>query len=800
MTQDIRLAVRRLLRYPGFTIVALLTLALGTGANTAIFSLVNGILLRPLPYRNPEQLVRVLPKNLYQKGVFLALRDKPKSLQIAAFTTDSGFNLTGSGEPARIEGSLVSAELFSVLGTNPQLGRVFQAGEDEAGRDQVVILSHALWQQYFSADPGIIGRTIVLDGENKQVVGVMAPEFHFPSNETRLWLPIHFDRRNWPDLWTLTPLRMIGRLRPGSNPAQASAELLQLLPQVKAMIPWSLPADWGENGAVVSLQELLVGDYKTRLWILMSAVGLVLLIACVNIANLLLARATMRQKEFAVYAALGASRWRIMRPLLLESLLLSIAGGLLGLALATGGLSLLIAALPADTPRLLDIVFDWRILGFTAGLVVFTGLVLGIVPALRAASPDVQPRLKEGGQRSSTQTGFKSLPSVLVMTELTLAVVLVISAVLLVKSFWRLSQVDPGFRTDHLLTFRVNPLESRCAEPARCLNFYDDLLARMRALPGIEDAAVINDLPLGETSTLIPLSIEGYPADKNTAPPEAQMYSITPTYLAVMKIPIRRGRAFTDADRSAGAGAGVVLVSESFAKHFWPGEEPVGKRIKAVFPKDWWTVVGVVEDMKNLGLAKGAGLQFYVPYGMFGTPAAMNVVVRTQGDPTSLMSGVRKVVADVDPSVPVSNVKTSEQIVSASVATPRLTMWLLVTFALLALILGAVGVYGVISYSVSRRRHEIGLRMALGAQQKDILRMIIWQSLVLTLVGIVVGSVAAFGVTRVLRNLLYQVSPVDPLAFVVVTVLLAGVTLVASYFPARRATRIDPLLALRSDT
>jgi putative ABC transport system permease protein len=322
----------------------------------------------------------------------------------------------------------------------------------------------------------------------------------------------------------------------------------------------------------------------------------------------------------------------------------------------------------------------------------------------------------------------------------------------------------------------------------------------MRALPGIEDAAVINDLPLGETSTLIPLSIEGYPADKNTAPPEAQMYSITPTYLAVMKIPIRRGRAFTDADRSAGAGAGVVLVSESFAKHFWPGEEPVGKRIKAVFPKDWWTVVGVVEDMKNLGLAKGAGLQFYVPYGMFGTPAAMNVVVRTQGDPTSLMSGVRKVVADVDPSVPVSNVKTTEQIVSASVATPRLTMWLLVTFALLALILGAVGVYGVISYSVSRRRHEIGLRMALGAQQKDILRMIIWQSLVLTLVGIVVGSVAAFGVTRVLRNLLYQVSPVDPLAFVVVTVLLAGVTLVASYFPARRATRIDPLLALRSDT
>lgn len=800
MAQDLRFALRRLLRHPGFTIVALLTLALGTGANTAIFSLVNGILLRPLPYRDPEQLVRVLPKNLYQKGVFLGLRKKTESLQIAAFTTNSGFNLTGSGEPARIDGSFVSAELFSVLGTNPLHGRVFQTGEDEAGRDQVVVLSHALWQQRFSADPGIIGRTIVLDGENKEIVGVMGPDFHFPSNETRLWLPVRFDPGNWPDLWTLTPLRMIGRLRPGSSPAQASAELRQVLPQVRAMIPWSLPDDWGENGNVVSLQELLVGDYKSRLWILMSAVSLVLLIACVNIANLLLARATVRQKEFALYAALGASRWRIMRPMLLESLVLSIAGAVLGLLFAMGTLSLLLAALPADTPRLMDVVFDWRILSFTAGLAVFTGLVLGIVPALRASSPNVQSRLKEGGQTSSTNTGFRSLPSILVMTELTLAVVLVISAVLLVKSFWRLSQVDPGFRSDHLLTFRVNPLESRCAEPARCLSFYDDLLARLRALPGVEDAAAINDLPLGETSTMIPLSIEGYDMDKNSPPPEAQMYSITSTYPAATKMQIRKGRTFTDADRSAGAAAGVVLVSQSFANRFWPGQEALGKHIKPVFPKEWWTVVGVVEDLKNLGLAEGAGLQFYVPYGMFGTSAAMNVVVRTQGDPTSLISGVRKVVAEVDPNVPVSNIRTSEQVVSASVATPRFTMWLLVTFALLALILGAVGVYGVITYSVSRRKHEIGLRMALGAQQNDILRMIIWQSLVLTLVGIAVGSATALGVTRVLRNLLYQVSPVDPLAFIVVTVLLAGVTLVASYFPARRATRIDPLLALRSDT
>ena len=800
MTQDIRLALRRLLRHPGFTIVALLTLALGTGANTAIFSLVNGILLRPLPYRDPEQLVRVLPKNPYQKGVFLALRDKTPSLQIAAFIPNSGFNLTGSGEPARIDGSLVSAELFSVLGTNPLYGRVFQTGEDEVGRDQVVVLSHALWQQRFSADPGIIGRTIILDGENKQVIGVMGPDFHFPSNETRLWLPVRFNRGNWPDLWTLTPLRMMGRVKAGSSPAQASAELRQVLPQARAMIPWPLPDDWGENGAVVSLQELLVGDYKTRLWILMSAVGLVLLIACVNIANLLLARATVRQKEFALYAALGASRWRIMRPVLAESLLLSIAGGVLGLLFALGSLSVLLGALPADTPRLMDVVFDWRILSFTAGLVIFTGLVLGIVPALRASSPNVQPQLKEGGQTSSTHTGFKSLPSILVMTELTLAVVLVISAVLLVKSFWRLSQVDPGFSTEHLLTFRVNPLESRCAEPARCLQFYDDVLARLRALPGVEDAAAINDLPLGDTSTIIPLSIEGHPLEPNTSPPEAQLYSITSTYQAAMKIPIRKGRAFTEADRSAGAAAGVVLVNESFAKRFWPGEEALGKHLKPVFPKEWWTVVGVVEDMKNLGLDKGAGLQFYLPYGLFHTPAVMNVVVRTQTEPTSLMSSVRKVVADVDPSVPISNMKTSEQVVSASVATPRFTMWLLVTFALLALVLGAVGVYGVITYSVSRRRHEIGIRMALGAQQSDILKMIIWQSLVLTLVGILVGSAAAFGVTRVLRNLLYEVSPVDPLAFVVVTVLLAMVTVVASYFPARRATRIDPLLALRSDT
>lgn len=800
MAQDIRLALRRLLRHPGFTIVALLTLALGTGANTTIFSLVNGILLRPLPYRAPEQLVRILPENLYQKGVFLALRERTKSLDIAAFTTKSGFNLTGSGEPERIDGSFVSAELFPVLGVNALHGRVFQTGEDEAGRDQVVVLSHALWQQRFSGDPAIVGRTIILDGQNKEVVGVMRPDFNFPSNETRLWLPVRFDRGNWPDMWTLTPLRMLGRLRSGNSPERASAELRQLLPQVRAMIPWPLSDDWGENGKVVSLEKLLVGDYKVRLWILMSAVGLVLLIACVNIANLLLARATVRQKEFALYTALGASRWRIMRPLLVESLLLAIAGGVLGLLLAMVSLSLLIAALPADTPRLMAVAFDWRILGFTAAITVITGLVLGIVPALRASSPHVQPLLKQGGQTSSVNTGFRSLSSILVMTELTLAVVLVISAVLLVKSFWRLSQVDPGFRAEHLLTFRVNSLESRCAEPAPCLSFYDDLLTRLRALPGVENSAAINDLPLGDSSTVIPLSIEGFPADKNSPPPEAQMYRITSSYPATMKIPILRGRGFTDADRSAGAGTGVVLVSQSFAKRFWPGEEALGKHIKPVFPKHWWTVVGVVDDMKNLGLAEGAGLQFYIPYGMFGTPAAMNVVVRTQDDPASLMNSVRKAVAEVDPNVPVSSVRTFEQVVSASVATPRFTMWLLVTFALLALILGAVGVYGVITYYVSRRKHELGVRMALGAQQNDILRMIIWQSLALTLAGIALGSAAAFGVTRVLRNLLYQVSPVDPLAFIVVTVLLAGVTLVASYFPARRATRIDPLLALRSDT
>lgn len=797
MKQDCLLALRRLLKTPGFTLIALMTLALGTGGNTAIFSLVNGILLRPLPYPQPKQLVRVLPKNLYQKGAFLALRGKIQSLEsIAAFTTNSGFNLTGSGEPERIDGSFVSAELFSVLGVNATHGRTFQPGEDEAGRDQVVVLSHALWQQRFGSDPGIIGRTIIIDGEKKEVIGVMPPDFHFPSDQTRLWLPIHFDRNDPIDLWTLTPLRMIGRLRPGSNAAQASAELRSVLPQIRKMIRWRLPDDWGENGQIVSLQQFLIGDYQSRLLILMAAVLFVLLIACVNIANLLLARATARQKELALYSALGASSWRITRPLITESLFLALAGGVLGLLLAIISFSLLVSALPADTPRLLDVVIDWRILSFTAGLTLLTGLVLAIIPAIKASSPDLQTVLKQGGQTSAISTSIKSLPSILVIGELAMAVVLVVSAVLLVRSFWRLSQVDPGFRSDHLLTFRVTPLESRCQEPVRCQSSYDELLMRLRTLPGVEDAAAVNDLPLGDTSTRIPLAIEGYQQEPGTAPPEAQMYTITSAYTSTLKIPLLEGRALTDADRT---GPGVVLVSQSLAKRFWPGQQAVGKRIKPIFPKNWWTVVGVISDMKRSGLSESSGLQFYLPYGMFGTQAAMNVVVRTSVNPATLAGSVRTVVAQIDPNVPVSNVRTFEDVVSASVATPRFTMWLLVTFALLALVLGAMGIYGVITYFVSRRRHEFGVRMALGAQKNDILRMVIKESFMLTLIGVVVGIVAAIAFTRVLRTLLYQVSPVDPLAFIVVAFVLGAVTLLASYLPARRATRVDPLLTLRAE-
>lgn len=797
MLQQIRLAWRRLLKQPGFTAVVVLTVALSIGANTVIFSLVNGILLRPLPYPDSDRLVRVLPKNLYQKGVFLGLRGQLKSFEgLAAFTSDGGLNLVTDGEPQRIIGSRVSAELFSVLNTDAERGRAFRAGEDEPGHDQVVILSHGLWQQNFGGDQNIIGRRINLDGESREVVGVMPAGFAFPSEQTRVWVPLRFDQANWPDLWTLTPLRLVGRLRPGVDTEAAGAELRAKLPQVRAQIPWKLPDDWGENGRLVPLQQFIISDFKPRLLILLAAVLLVLLTASVNVATLLLARAGARRKEIALYMALGSSRWQVVRQLLVESLSLALLGGGLGLLLAGLGLPLLVKVLPADTPRLPDVVVDWRVLGFGLLLSLLTGLAFGLVPALKASRPDLQAVLKEGGQTAGAGLGRRGLASLLVMGEVAVAVVLVVSAVLLVKSFWRLSQADPGFRPEQLLTFRVTPLESRCQEPARCVAFYDQLQERLRAFTGSRDVAAVNELPLSPTSTLIPLVIQDHPTPPGSAPPEAQMFVTTTGYVEAMKIPVLAGRTFDGSDRN---GAGAVLINESFARRFWPGQNAVGKRLKPVFPKEWWTVVGVVGDVAQGGLAKEPGLQFYVPYGQFGTQGAMSLVVRTPNDPLAAAGSLRRIVADIDPHVPVSEIKTFDQVLSASVATPRLTTWLLVAFAALALLLGAVGVYGLISYWVARRTREIGIRVALGAQRRDILRLVVWQGLALTLAGLAVGVAAAFAATRVLRALLYQVSPNDPQTFVFVAALIASVTFLASYLPARRAMGVDPLVALRAD-
>lgn len=796
--QDLRFAIRWGLRNPGFIIVAIITLALAIGANTAIFSVVNRLLLRPPPYPQSERLVRVWPGSLAQKGVFLALREQSQSLEsIGAYTANTGFNMVAGGEAKYITGSAVSTDLLSVLRASAIRGRAFQPGEDEAGKDQLVMLSHRLWMREFGGSSDVIGRRILIDGREREVVGIMQPDFQFPSAETELWVPVQFNRSNPPSLWSVTTLNMIGRLRQGVTVQQADAELRSLVPQILTMFPWQMPDDWGSDARVLSLQEDTVGNYRSRLLAMLAAVLLVLLIACINVANLYLARATARQREIAIRSAMGASRGRIVRQLLTESVLIALVAGALGVFLAFQGLPILLSLFPAETPYIAQVSINWQVLAFTAGVAILTGIVFGLVPALQASKTDIHQTLKEEGRSSGMGRGRRKLASVLVVGEITVAMVLIITAGLLIKSLWRISQVDPGFRSEQILTARISQIESRCAKPPQCVAFYDGVLEKVRTLPGVEDAAIINDLPLGGKSTTIPMSIEGYVVNPGDAPPEGQLFVVTPGYIEMMGIPIMNGRGFADADRANPAG--VAIVNQSLAQHFWPDQNPIGKQIKPFFPKQWWTVVGVVADVELQGITKDPGFQLYVPYGQFGTRGAMNLAVRTTGDPAMVAQNLRSVVASVDQNVPVSNIKGMEEVVSSSMSAPRSTMWLFITFALLALVLGVVGLYSLISYSVSWRTQEIGIRMALGAQPHDIAMLVLRQGFFLTMIGIGVGLVAAFAVTRILGSLLYQVSPTDPVTFVGVALLLVAVGLLASYMPSRRASQVDPTVAMRSE-
>jgi putative ABC transport system permease protein len=803
LLQDLRYGARVLIKNPGFTFVAVLTLALGIGANTAIFSLVNGILLRPLPYQQPDRLVQVT--GFYPKGAFAAMRSQMQSMDVAAYVEGHECNLTGRGSPVRLTATLVSAEFFSLLGEPADTGRAFRSGEDLAAQNSYVILSHRLWQLRFASDTSVIGQWINLDGIQRQIIGVMPPDFRFPSPQTDVWIPLDIDSRNTSSYWAGDFMPVIGRLHPVATLAQASAEIRLFQSHVFSLFPWPMPATWNAGVSVVSLRDGLVSDLRTRLLILLVAVALVLLIACANVANLSLSRAAVRGKEIALRVSLGAGRGRIVRQLITESVFMAAVGGALGLGLAAAGLSFLKSSLPADTPRLADVVLDWQVLVFTGALAIVTGIISGIMPALHASRPQLTEALK-AGSRGTTHSASQSLRHTLVISELGLAVLLVCGAGLLIQSLWVLSHIDPGFRSENVLTARVTPNESLCDEPARCFSFYRDLIHQVRSLPGVTNAALINTLPLGGRVQKRSVNIEHYlPA--SSVEPLLWMNAVSPGYFQAMSIPILRGREFAEADTTGSLR--VAILSAETARRYFPKEDAVGRHIRLLGEKEWCTIVGVAADVRAYDLRQNVPQWMdgtvYLPYGPGASledghvPAEMTLIVRSAGTQLQFEESLRKLASSLNEDTPIAEVKPMPLILSDATSAPRAVTSLFSAFAALALILGIVGIYGVISFFVGLRTREIGVRMALGAQPRDVLKLVIREGLSLALIGVFVGLIAAFALTRFLGSLLYGVGATDPLNFAAVAALFAVVALAASYVPARRAMRVDPIVALRDE-
>jgi predicted permease len=801
LLQDMRYGVRLIWKNPGITFVAVLTLALGIGVNTAIFSLISGILLRPLPYDQPDRLVQVT--GFYPKGAFAAMRSQMRSMDVAAYAEGYEFNLSGRGVPVRLSASLVSANLFSVLQAHTEMGRVFQDGEDLATQNNYVLLSHNLWRQRFGSDPAVVGQWIRLDGRERQILGVMPADFQFPSPRTDIWVPLDIDPRNTAGYWAGDFMPVIGRLRSQATLAEAGAEIRLFQAQVRSLFPWPMPADWNANVSVVSLQEGLVGDLRVRLLILLVAVVLVLLIACANVANLSLSRAVVRGKEMALRVSFGAARSRIVRQLITESVVISSIGGAVGLSLAVAGVSLIKSLLPADTPRLSDVTLDWRVLLFAATLAILTGIISGIAPALHISRPELISTLK-CDSRGTTNFGKRTLRRALVMGELSLAVLLVCGAGLLVKSLWALSHVDPGFRSENVWTARITPNESFCNEPGRCFSFYRDLVAQVRSLPGVVNAALVNTLPLGGRVQKRSVNIENYVAPPSAPEPLLWMNAISPGYFQAMHIPLLRGREFTEEDTS-GAARAAILSAET-ARRYFPNQDAVGRHIRLLGQKEWYTIVGVVADVRGYDLRQNIPQwmdgMMYVPYGPGASledghvPAEMTLII-VSGAQLKLEEDLNHLAASLNEDTPIAEVRTMPRVLSDAASTPRSITLLFGAFAALALILGIVGIYGVISFFVGQRTREIGVRMALGAQSRDVLALVIRESLSLALVGVTAGLAAGLVLTRFLSGLLYGVTATDPLNFIVVAALFTAIALAASYIPARRAMRVDPIVALR---
>ena len=810
--QDIRYGLRLMRKNPGFIAVAVLALALGVGANTAIFSIVNAILLNPLTYDNPDQLMMVWEKSA-KRGFgqiptshpnFVDLRSDNKSFADLGAFTDSNFNLTGGDQPERVIGVRVSATLLSLLNRTPFKGRVFLAGEDEPQASRVLVLSHHLWQRSFGSDENIVSKPVALNGDSYTVVGVMPPDFKFPPAfsatiassqyampRADLWVPLTTD--SVPPARDVRTLFMIGRLKPGVTQSTAQAEMNVIANRLRG----EYPADADMEVDVIPLNQQVTGDIRPALLVLFGAVGCVLLIACANVANLLLAKASGRQKEIAVRLAMGASRLRIIRQMLTESLLLSLAGGLLGSLLAILVLRQLVVFSPANVSLPESIGIDASVLGFTLLLSLLTSVLFGLAPALQASKSDLNETLKEGGRGNSGGVKQNRLRSLLVVAEVALALVLLIGSGLMIKSFLRLQNVNPGFNPENLLTLELELPPNKYAEPERQAAFQEQLTQRISSIPGMQNAATVNNLPFSGNESNFGVTIEGRPVANAAERPRAFFRNISPNYFEAMGIPLRTGRAFAESDKANAPG--VAIINEMAARRFWSNEDPLGKRFKLGRPDSknpWLTIVGTVGAVSHTALEVAAQPEIYLPYQQNPGPN-LTLIAKTRSDPRAFTAAVRREISNLDRDFPVSNVKFMDEMIAKSVAQPRVYALLLGIFAGLALILAAIGIYGVMSYSVTQRTHEVGIRMALGAQRKDVMSLIIKQGLLLGLVGIFVGVLASLALTRVIASQLYGVSSTDPLTFSGISILLLLVVLLACSIPALRATRVDPLIAVR---
>jgi len=806
--QDVRFGLRMLFHSRGLTFVAIVALALGIGANTAIFSVVNAVLVRPLPYPEPNELVWFwesqphLSEAPFSAADFLDFQSQNSSFSEVAAIHRLSFNLTGLGPAERIPAMVASTPVFSLLGVQPILGRAFLPAEGTFGAPRVALLTYGFWQSHFGGDRAAVGKTITLDNQSVQIIGVLPPSFRY-GNDIQLWVnPVNIvpeifsafadwerklstDRENHY-------LNIIGRLKPGVPLSQAQADISGIMDRIRQQHSEAT----GHAAQLIPFSELFTGPVRQTLLVLLGVVALVLLIACANVANLLLARSVGRRREIAVRSALGAGRFRIVSQLLTESTLLSLSGGALGLALAAVLLHFLVAASPRDLPRVQEVSLDLRVLGFTLSVSLLTGLVFGLAPSLAAGRQSLGEFLKEGSRGSTGGVAHNRLRSLLVVGEVALSIVLLVASGLLIRSFVEILHVKPGFNSDHIITMWMNFTSVRYSENVRSTQLLDQLLPRIAVLPGVEGVAISNDLPLeGDDTTTGIAAAEGRPPFERAQRPIVGVHTVSPSYFRSMGIPLLRGRELAVSDTAKSNP--VVIINQKLAEDTWPRQDPLGRHITILGDKQL-EVVGIVGNVLHNGLSEPVQAESYMAFSQ-NPSSYVGLAIRSRGDHGALFSAVRSIVAELDPELPVHDMRPMERVVAETLATRRLTLWLVGAFGALALVLSSVGIYGVMSYAVTERAHEIGVRTALGAQREDIFRLFVGSGMRLAGIGLVIGAAAAFLAARTMTSLLFGVSASDPVTYLVIATLLALAAFAACYVPARRALAVDPIVALRCD-